>query len=955
MNVMSGILRCGLIALAALIIVARGAAAQVFTGRIDVTIEDASGGRVPGVTVELAGPIAQLQIADADGQAHFLNLPVGTYTLKASLPGFNPYTNSQVEVAAGAATPLTIRLAAAGTAETVTVVAATSVIDLSRETTTTQIPLEELQNIPTARDPWVILQTVPTIYVDRVNVGGSESGQQSLYIGKGAPFSDNTWNLDGVPITDMASTGSSPTHYDFDMFKAIAITSGGADAQNPTPGVQLNLMLKKGANTPHWNARFYLENERLQSSNIPADLVATLGGAGTKGNRIDRLTDYGVELGGPILRDYWWGWFSLARTNVRQLTLTSQLDETTLKNNAVKMDGQLRPGLRGSFAFLQGSRIKNGRDVSPTRPIETAWNEDSPIDYYKGEADLVVRNFVASGRVAYIAARSDLVPIGGLDKNMFQDDSLTWHNTYFLQKTDRPQRYAGGDANYFIGRHELKFGYSWRRTPVSSLTLVPGNRIITYWNRYPRLQAVAQHDYALNAVGRYMNGFVTDTISAGRMTLIVGVRHDRQTSSLSETFVPAVSNFPLLPAVTAKPADDAYAFRDTTPRIGVTYALGEARKTVVRGSYAMFASQLPANAASFISPIQPQTYVYYNAVDNNGNGVADLNEIEFAAGVKGSSNIDLSRPGVFVTANRIGAIRAPRTREILVGVDHEFVAHLAANASVTYRYTDNVLWHPPIGARPADYRQTGVFTGTFPEVGSVAVPVFGITTTQIGREARTRDGYHRRYLAFEANVAKRMSRRWMSRVGFASAVWNEYFDDPSRSILDPTRTPTASDQFASFTESGPLTDGGPIVAPAAGSGKTGIYMLAPKYQITASGVYQGPASVNFAANVVVREGYGEPFFRSRVPAADSLVPTKTVLLVNAPDQFRLASVKLLDVRVEKLFRFTNANIAIDFDVFNLFNNATVLGGQYDARSTAFGQPLEMLNPRIARLGVRFFY
>jgi hypothetical protein len=953
---MNCMLRGCLIALAtAPFVVDARAAAQVFTGRVDVTIEDATGGRVPGVSVELAGPVAQVQISDAQGQAHFLNLPVGTYTLKASLPGFNPYTNSQVEVAAGAATPLTIRLAAAGTAETVTVVAATSVIDLSRETTTTQIPLEELQNIPTARDPWVILQTVPTIYLDRVNVGGSESGQQSQYIGKGAAFSDNTWNLDGVPITDMGAAGSSPTYYDFDMFKSIAITSGGADAHNPTPGVQLNLMLKKGANTPHFNARFYLENERLQATNIPADLVATLGGTGRKGNRIDRLTDYGVEIGGPILRDYWWGWFSLGRMNVRQLTLTSQVDETRLKSNALKLDGQLLTGLRGSFTLLQGNRVKNGRDVSPTRPIETAWNEDSPTDYYKGEGNIVVRNLVASGRVAYIEAKSELVPIGGLDRNMFQDDSLTWHNTYFLQKTDRPQRYAGGDASYFVRGHELKFGYSWRKTPVSSQVVVPGNRIITYWKQYPSLQAVAQHDYALNAVGRYMSGFVTDTISAGRMTVIVGLRHDDQTSSLSGTLVPAVSNFPLLPAVSASPVDDAYAFRSTTPRVGVTYALGDARKTVIRGSYAMFASQLPANAASFISPIQPQTYVYYNAVDRNGNGVADLNEIDFAAGVKGSSNIDLSRPGVFVTANRIGEIHPPRTREILAGVDHEFGVHLAASANVTYRDMDNFLWHPPIGARPADYRQTGVFSGTFPEIDSVSVPVFGITTSQVGRQARNRDGYRRRYVAFEANAAKRMSQRWMGRVGFASAVWSEFFDDPSTSILDPTRTPTSSDQFSSFTESGPLVSGGPIVVAAEGSGKTGIYMLAPKYQIVGSGLYQGPLDINIAANVVVRRGYAEPFFRSRVPAGDSLVPTKNVLLVSSADQFRLDAVKLLDVRVEKLFKFDRTSLALDFDVFNLFNQATVLRRQYDARSTSLGQPLEILNPRTARLGVRFFF
>src|SRR5262245_45552719 len=168
------------------------ASAQVFTGRIDVTIEDATGGRLPGVNVDLIGPVNQSQVSDAEGQAHFLNLPVGTYTVKASLSGFNPFTNSSVQVATGAGTPLAIKITLAGTAETVNGSAATSIVDVRRETTSTNATLEELQNIPTARDPWVVMQTVPTIYVDSVNVGGSESGQQSNYTGKGSLSTDNT-------------------------------------------------------------------------------------------------------------------------------------------------------------------------------------------------------------------------------------------------------------------------------------------------------------------------------------------------------------------------------------------------------------------------------------------------------------------------------------------------------------------------------------------------------------------------------------------------------------------------------------------------------------------------------------------------------------------------------------------------------------------------------------------
>ena len=82
------------------------------------------------------------------------------------------------------------------------------------------------------------------------------------------------------------------------------------------------------------------------------------------------------------------------------------------------------------------------------------------------------------------------------------------------------------------------------------------------------------------------------------------------------------------------------------------------------------------------------------------------------------------------------------------------------------------------------------------------------------------------------------------------------------------------------------------------------------------------------------------------------------MLVDNVDDFRLPSVTSLDGRVEKKFTFGKAAVALDFDVFNILNSGTVLGNQYDARltgPTGFGQVLEIMNPRIARLGARFFF
>ncbi len=59
-------------------------AQTLFQGRIDVTVLDAQGRAVPGVLVEIAGPTPLSQTTDDRGEAHFLNLSPGSYTVTAS-------------------------------------------------------------------------------------------------------------------------------------------------------------------------------------------------------------------------------------------------------------------------------------------------------------------------------------------------------------------------------------------------------------------------------------------------------------------------------------------------------------------------------------------------------------------------------------------------------------------------------------------------------------------------------------------------------------------------------------------------------------------------------------------------------------------------------------------------------------------------------------------------------
>lgn len=926
--------------------------AQVFTGRIDAAVTDSTGAVLPGVTVDITGPQNATGVTDAKGEAHFLNLAPGTYTVSAKLSGFADYLNKSVSVGAGGGVTLRVTMSVAGVSTQVEVTGRTPILDTRKETVSTNVSLEELQNIPTARDPWVVMQTVPSIIVDRVNVGGSESGQQSNYQAKGASGSDNTWNIDGIPITDMAATGASPTYYDFDMFQEMQVTTGGADVSNPTAGVQLNFVLKSGSNTPHGSTRIYYEDQDLQANNMPSDLAKLIGGKSGKGNRTDHYKDYGVEIGGPIAKDKVWAWGSVGKTDVGIRTLTDVIDRTILKNYALKATYQATPGVRFNYTFFEGDKVKNGRGASATRPQETTWNQSGPSYVNKFEGNFVVGNslFIAV-RGAHMPMGFALHPIGGLDTASYRDVNKVWHGSYIDFSTDRPQDVVMADTNWFKGNHEVKFGFSWRKSSVDSVTRWPGNGFYSLhrasYDTNGLMLAIGLRPREAKTEGKYYGAYVGDTITMNRATVNVALRFDRATGSALESPQGALPAIPtIVPAVTFPALANAIVYNFASPRVGLTYSLDESRKTLLRGSYAMFASQLGSADASFVSGLN-YAYVYYFANDTNRNGYADSSEIQNGTFL-GASSFDPDDPLSTKSFNKADPnLASPRTHEIVFGIDRELMNNFAVSTSMTWRRFTRLTWSPLIGVKQSDYFVDHTVAGSSSPLGSYSSPIYGLSEnaapTGGGKVLQNRPGYHQRFLGLEVQATKRMSNRWMARLGFSTNDHREYFDDPNAAIQDPTRTPTS-----------PHVDGGLVVRETGGSGKSDIFLIAPRYQFIANGLFQAGWGVNLGFNMVTRQGYSQPFFAGDEEVSDPISPNKSVLLVSEVDKFRLPAITSFDARAEKAFRIGRANLMFDLDVFNLFNSNTILGREYDVNAgSSFNQVREIMQPRILRLGARF--
>ena len=174
-----------------------------------------------------------------------------------------------------------------------------------------------------------------------------------------------------------------------------------------------------------------------------------------------------------------------------------------------------------------------------------------------------------------------------------------------------------------------------------------------------------------------------------------------------------------------------FKWNNVTPRVGITYAVDEARKTVVRASYAMFASQLPGDAAKFVSPIQ-YPYAYYNARRSQRRRHRAAQRAAVQPGPEGLLRLRPDQPDAPVD----GQHRRPERQ----GADHARVPgrhrqgdvpNFSVSATFTYRKMVDLIWDPLTGVKPSDYTQTGTLTGTIPELGAYNVPLYALNASAV--------------------------------------------------------------------------------------------------------------------------------------------------------------------------------------------------------------------------------
>lgn len=360
-------------------------------------------------------------------------------------------------------------------------------------------------------------------------------------------------------------------------------------------------------------------------------------------------------------------------------------------------------------------------------------------------------------------------------------------------------------------------------------------------------------------------------------------------------------------------------------------------RTLVRASYARYPSQLGSNILTFENPGSVAT-IQYRFADVNGDHVAQAAEL---LGPTGSvTNVNPANPAAPFSPNQVDPdITSPVPHVFVGGVEQEVIPGFSLSMMVGQTYFLDPTWSRYIGLTRDDFVEyRTAATASVPS----DTPVYRLASDVAlppgnARVLSNRDDYHRRYWNVDLVATKRLANGWMFR-GFVTRQQQREHFTGGAAIQDPT---------ARFDSAPPIVsgyvDGGLAVSP-------GEIVIHAKWNYSLAGLYGLPWQMSVSGTLYGRQGYPTAEIIT-VNRPDGLGLT-SVLLDRDLDADRFPSVHLLDLRLQKRLSIGRVQATLDLDVFNTVNSATTLRRVGEAAATTFRNPLEIVAPRLVRLGVR---
>jgi len=268
--------------------------AQETTGNLEGRILDPKGQPVMGAEVSISSPVLQgirQGATDPQGYFRFFSLPSGPYTVKIGHPDYQEMTFQDVFIRLGKTSTIgEIRLQTRfREAHEVVVVAEKPVIDIRSTTLGANLSSSQYELLPLQRNYRNLITLLP-------QANQSFLGDEANFAG--ATGLENKYFVDGTEVTD-PFRGIAGTNLPYNFVREIEIRTGGYQAEHRSSlGGVVNVVTHSGGNEFHGQAFGFIVDNRFSEEPRQGALEPAKGDFSQH--------DFGLSLGGPILRDKLW-------------------------------------------------------------------------------------------------------------------------------------------------------------------------------------------------------------------------------------------------------------------------------------------------------------------------------------------------------------------------------------------------------------------------------------------------------------------------------------------------------------------------------------------------------------------------------------------------------------------------------------------------------------------------
>ena len=270
--------------------------AQIDRAGLSGTVRDISGRRLPGAHIiaeQTATSLYRETVSSSSGTYDIPELPIGSYRVTCSAPGFQQAIFSSVEQTVGHTRTLDITLVVGSVTEQINVPGMTSQLDQTTATLGARAELEQVKDLPLNGRNW---STLTALAPGAVDTGGSN--QRSIrFAGRG--LDDNNFTYDGIDATNIVNQAQQAfvrLAIPADAIQEFRIDTMLFTAENgSTPGGQVAVASKSGSNTMHGSIFEFLRNS-IFDAREPVDML-------NPHKPPFRLNQFGGNLGGPIFHN----------------------------------------------------------------------------------------------------------------------------------------------------------------------------------------------------------------------------------------------------------------------------------------------------------------------------------------------------------------------------------------------------------------------------------------------------------------------------------------------------------------------------------------------------------------------------------------------------------------------------------------------------------------------------